>query len=67
MERFSYLRCVLLVIGAIGTVGIPTVATCAATQEEQSVLAPVKAMFDGMTKRDAAAIKEPLLLGGTTY
>jgi len=37
----------------------------AATSEEQAVLAPVKAMFDGMAKRDAAAIKEPLLPGGT--
>lgn len=37
----------------------------AATPEEQEVLAPVKAMFDGMAKRDAAAIKEPLLPGGT--
>ena len=33
--------------------------------EEQAVLAPVNAMFDGMAKRDAAAIKEPLLPGGT--
>ena len=37
----------------------------AATPEEQAVLAPVKAMFEGMAKRDAAAIKEPLLPGGT--
>lgn len=36
----------------------------AATSEEQLVLAPVQAMFDGMAKRDAAAIKEPLLPGG---
>src|SRR6201986_3315889 len=33
--------------------------------EEQAVLVPVKAMFDGMSKRDAAAIKAPLLPGGT--
>jgi hypothetical protein len=37
----------------------------AATPEEQMVLAPVRAMFDGMAKRDTAAIKEPLLPGGT--
>lgn len=37
----------------------------AATPEEQAVLAPVHAMFDGMAKRDAAAFKEPLLPGGT--
>jgi hypothetical protein len=32
---------------------------------EQAVLAPVHAMFDGMSKRDAAAIKAPTLPGGT--
>lgn len=33
--------------------------------DEQAVLAPITAMFDGMAKRDAAAIKKPLLPGGT--
>lgn len=37
----------------------------AGTKEDQAVLAPVKAMFDGMAKRDAAAVKKPLLAGGT--
>jgi Putative lumazine-binding len=37
----------------------------AATPDEQAVLAPVNAMFDGMAKRDAEAIKKPLLPGGT--
>ena len=37
----------------------------AATPEEQAVLAPITAMFDGMAKRDAEAIKKPLLAGGT--
>ena len=37
----------------------------AATPEEQAVLAPVTALFDGMAKRDAAAMKKPLLPGGT--
>ena len=32
--------------------------------DEQAVLAPINAMFDGMAKRDAAAIKKPLLPGG---
>ncbi|MEO8727223.1 MAG: nuclear transport factor 2 family protein [Acidobacteriaceae bacterium] len=36
----------------------------AATAEEQAVLAPVHAMFDGMAKRDPAMIKQPLLPGG---
>ncbi len=31
---------------------------------EQAVLAPIHAMFDGMSKRDAAAIKAPTLPGG---
>ena len=29
------------------------------------MLAPIQAMFDGMSKRDAAAIKAPTLPGGT--
>jgi Putative lumazine-binding len=33
--------------------------------QEQAVLAPIHAMFDGMSKRDAAAIKAPTLPGGT--
>jgi hypothetical protein len=37
----------------------------ATTPEEQVVLAPITAMFDGMTQRDAAAIKKPVLPGGT--
>jgi hypothetical protein len=33
-------------------------------KEAQAVLAPITAMFDGMAKRDAAAIKKLLLPGG---
>jgi hypothetical protein len=43
---------------------ILAISSSAATQEEQSVIAPIQAMFDGMAKRDAAAIKAPLLPGG---
>jgi hypothetical protein len=32
--------------------------------EEQAVLTPINAMFDGMAKRDAAAIQQPTLPGG---
>src|SRR5580692_2020911 len=32
--------------------------------EEQAVLAPIHAMFDAMSKRDAVAIKAPTLPGG---
>lgn len=35
------------------------------TAEQQAVLAPINQLFDGMAKRDAAAIKKPLLTGGT--
>jgi hypothetical protein len=41
--------------------GIPSVDSA----EEQAVLAPITQLFDGMAKRDAAAIKKPLLSGGT--
>jgi hypothetical protein len=34
------------------------------TKDEQAVMAPITAMFEGMAKRDAAAIKKPLLPGG---
>jgi hypothetical protein len=33
-------------------------------KEAEAVMAPITAMFDGMAKRDAAAIKKPLLPGG---
>src|SRR6266436_9352949 len=61
MKIFRQLRFVLFVAGATGL--LPS-SLHAATPEEQAVLAPVKAMFDGMAKRNAAAIKEPLLPGG---
>lgn len=37
----------------------------ATTSDEQAILAPITAMFDGMAKHDAAALKKPLLPGGT--
>jgi Putative lumazine-binding len=37
----------------------------AQSAEEQAVLAPIHAMFDGMSKRDAVAIKAATLAGGT--
>jgi len=54
-----------LVVAAASVAGPLTVSLHALTLEEQAVLAPVQAMFDGMAKRDAASIKEPLLPGGT--
>jgi hypothetical protein len=64
MKIFRRLRLVLLVTGATAA-GLLTAPLYAATPEEQAVLAPVQAMFDGMAQRDAAAIKKPLLPGGT--
>jgi hypothetical protein len=58
------LRFVLSISAAIAATFLPA-SLHAATPEEQAVLAPVTAMFDGMAKRDAAAIKEPTLPGGT--
>jgi len=39
-------------------------SAAAPTKEEQAVLAPITAMFDGMANRDAVAIRKPLLPGG---
>ena len=64
MKIFRHLHLVLVVAGATTTGFMPPLLH-AANPEEQAVLAPVKAMFDGMAKRDTAAIKEPLLPGGT--
>ena len=50
--------------GTILATGIASRAS-AQSADEQAVLAPIHAMFDGMSKRDAAAIKAPTLLGGT--
>lgn len=57
-NRFVFLFATILVM---------VLATHAFAQsaEEQAVLAPIHAMFDGMSKRNAAAIKAPLLPGGT--
>ena len=63
MQTFHRLRLVLFLAGAT-VAGFMISSLHAATAEEQAVLAPVTAMFDGMAKRDAAAIKKPLLAGG---
>ena len=44
---------------------LPAASSLAQTAAEKDVLAPIQAMFDGMTKRDAAAIAAPTLPGGT--
>ena len=58
------LHLILCLAGAMAA-GLLNTSLYAATPEEQAVLASVQVMFDGMAKRDAAAIKEPTLPGGT--
>jgi hypothetical protein len=57
-------KLLLLVLGTL-LAAIPATRVFAQSAEEQAVLAPIHAMFDGMSKRDAAAIKAPTLPGGT--
>jgi hypothetical protein len=64
MKLLDRFRLVLILAGATAA-GFLVSPLPAATAEEEAVLAPVMAMFDGMAKRDAAAIKKPLLAGGT--
>jgi hypothetical protein len=55
--KFVFLFGALLVAGLIA----PSFAQSA---EERAVLEPIQAMFAGMSKRDAVAIKAPTLPGG---
>lgn len=55
---------IVFLIGVILAASLAT-RTSAQSAEEESVLAPIRAMFDGMSKRDAAAIKAPTLPGGS--
>ena len=59
----SHVKQLVSFFGAILAAGIAT-GVLAQSAEEQAVLAPIHAMFDGMSKRDAAAIKAPTLPGG---
>src|SRR5262245_13620978 len=64
MKIFRSLPWLFFLAGATAT-GFLISLLHAAPPEEQAVLAPVMAMFDGMAKRDAEAIRKPLLTGGT--
>ena len=55
----------ILFLAAATAAGFLINSLHAATPDEQAVLVPINAMFDGMAKRDAVAIKKPLLAGGT--
>jgi len=57
-------KSIVFLFGTILATG-PAIHVFAQSAEEQAVLAPIHAMFDGMSKRDAAAIKAPTLPGGT--
>ena len=53
----------LSLAAAIACIGAVTASLHAATPEEDTVLAPINAMFAGMAARDAAAIKLPAIPG----
>ena len=62
--KISRSSCLALLV-AVATLAVFLVSSLqAATEEQQAVLAPVKALFEGMAKRDADAIRKPLLEGG---
>lgn len=63
MKIFRRLHLVLLFV-ATAAAGLLISTLHTEAQEEKDVLAPVTEMFDAMAKRDAAAIKKPLLAGG---
>jgi hypothetical protein len=68
MKIFPSLRWSFLLVGLLAgaiAIGFSIPSLHAATPEEQAVLSPVTALFEGMAKRDAEAIKKPLLTGGT--
>ena len=60
----SLVKQFVIFFGAILATGVAT-TVFAQSSEEQAVLSPIHAMFDGMSKRDAAAIKAPTLPGGS--
>jgi hypothetical protein len=63
MKIFHRSHLILFLAGATAT-GFLINSLHASTSDEQAVLAPITAMFDAMAKRDATAIKKPLLPGG---
>jgi hypothetical protein len=64
MKIFRSLRWFFFLAGATATSFLIS-SLHAATPEQQAVLTPIMALFDGMAKRDADAIRKPLLTGGT--
>lgn len=64
MHIFTRFRLALVLAGAAAA-GLLMSSLHATTPEEQAVLAPINAMFAAMAKHDPAALKQPLLPGGT--
>ena len=64
MNIFRLRRMLLLAVGVMAA-GLLTPSIRAATPDEQAVLIPIQAMFDGMARRDAVAIKASTLAGAT--
>lgn len=61
----SFTICLVVLLGVATGVALLLPSLHAATPDEQAVLAPITALFDGMAKRDATAMKKPLLPGGS--
>ena len=57
------MKSLLLLLAAATT--LHAAAPAQPTPEAKAVLVPIQALFDGMSARDAAAIKAPTLPGGT--
>jgi hypothetical protein len=57
MKAFPKIQAVLLT-------ALLSPSLSAQTPQDQAILAPITAMFNGMAKRDAAAIQQPTLPGG---
>jgi hypothetical protein len=55
----------LSLAAALAWICAGTACLHASTPEEDAVLAPINAMFSGMSARDAAAIKSPAIPGAT--
>ena len=55
----------VFLLAAATAAGVLLSTLHAQTEDEKGVLVPVNEMFQGMTNRDAGAIKKPLLPGGT--
>jgi hypothetical protein len=70
MNPFRRFHLILFLAGAtaagllINSLHATQSSAAASTTEEQAVMAPITAMFGAMAKRDAAAMKKPLLPGG---